>query len=63
MNKNKMKNMFLTDKIARKALCVGGLSHLILYNDIYSPIMREIWDIKNNSENKFSCWILRRHFF
>ena len=31
--KNKMKNMFLTDKIARKAFCVGGLFYPLIYNN------------------------------
>ena len=29
--KNKMKNMFLTDKITRKAFCVGGLFYPIIF--------------------------------
>jgi len=43
--KNKRKNMFLTDKIARKAFCVGGLFYLIIYDIlaifmlVFSPII------------------------
>ena len=60
MKKNKRENMFLTDKIARKAFCVGGLYYhiriTILFQLAISPS-------KSNFSNTHKLFRFSEHFW
>jgi len=52
--KNKRENMFLTDKIARKSFCVGGLFYPLIFVWVFSQLAKK-YDKKLKIKIKKNC--------